>query len=208
MFGGQILGGASEVRKATLVINLVHKSQRDLSQKEVEIEIAKAIGDVPDMRFWFLRDNGQRDLQLIVAGSDMKAINESANQIASEMARLPMIKNPISTAELDRPELQIAPRAQIAADLGVSTEALSETIRVATLGDIDANLAKFDAGNRLIPIRVELVQDARADVELLKALRVATAAGGSVPLAAVAAVRDGPRADRDQPLRPHAPGHD
>jgi hydrophobe/amphiphile efflux-1 (HAE1) family protein len=186
VFGGQILGGASEVRKATLVVNLVHKSQRDLSQKEVEIEIAKAIGDVPDVRFWFLRDNGQRDLQLIVAGSDMKAINESANQIASEMARLPMIKNPISTAELDRPELQIAPRAQIAADLGVSTEVLSETIRVATLGDIDANLAKFDAGNRLIPIRVELIQDARSDVELLKALRVATAAGGSVPLAAVA----------------------
>jgi hydrophobe/amphiphile efflux-1 (HAE1) family protein len=185
VFGGQILGGASEVRKATLVVNLVHKSKRDLSQKEVEIEIARTIGDVPDVRFWFLRDNGQRDLQLIVAGTDMKAINETANQIASEMTRLPMIKNPISTAELDRPELQIAPRAQIAADLGVSTEALSETIRVATLGDIDANLAKFDAGNRLIPIRVELIQDARSDVELLKALRVATAAG-AVPLATVA----------------------
>jgi multidrug efflux pump subunit AcrB len=186
VLGGQILGGASEVRKATLVVNLVHKSERDISQKDVEVEIAGKIGDVPDVRFWFLRDNGQRDLQLIVAGSDMKAINETANQIASEMARLPMLKNPISTAELDRPELQIAPRAQIAADLGVSTESLSETIRVATLGDIDANLAKFDAGNRLIPIRVELIQDARSDVDLLKALRVATAAGGAIPLAAIA----------------------
>jgi hydrophobe/amphiphile efflux-1 (HAE1) family protein len=186
VLGGQILGGASEVRKATLVVNLVHKSERNTTQKDVEVEIAKTIGDVPDVRFWFLRDNGQRDLQLIVAGSDMKAINESANQIASEMARLSMIKNPISSAELDRPELQIAPRAQIAADLGVSTEALSETIRVATIGDIDANLAKFDAGNRLIPIRVELIQDARSEVELLKALRVATAAGASVPLAAIA----------------------
>src|SRR4029077_21171271 len=126
-----------------------------------------------DVRFWFLRDNGQRDLQLIVAGSDMKAINESANQIASEMARLPMIKNPISTAELDRPELQITTRAQIAADLGVSTEALSDTIRGASLGDIALLLAKFDASTRLIPNRVELIQDARSYVELLKALRVA-----------------------------------
>jgi hydrophobe/amphiphile efflux-1 (HAE1) family protein len=186
VMGGQILGGASEVRKATLVVNLVHKSKRDTSQKDVEVEIAKTIGDVPDVRFWFLRDNGQRDLQLIVAGSDMAAINTTANKIASEMARLPMIKSPISTAELDRPELQIMPRAQLAADLGVTTEALSETIRVATIGDIDANLAKYDAGNRLIPIRVELVEDARSDVELLKALRVATAAGGAVPLDAVA----------------------
>jgi multidrug efflux pump subunit AcrB len=162
----------------------------------VEIEIAKTIADVPDIRFWFLRDNGQRDLQLIVAGSDMAAINETANQIASEMARLSMIKNPISTAELDRPELQITPRVQLAADLGVSTEALSDTIRVATLGDIDANLAKFDAGNRLIPIRVELVQQARGDVELLKALRVATAAGQPIPLDAVAQfdMRRGPTA--------------
>ena len=72
-----------------------------------------------------------------------------------------MIENPISTAELDRPELQIEPRRQVAADLGVSTEALSTTIRVATLGDIDANLAKFNVGDRLIPIRVELDEAAR-----------------------------------------------
>jgi multidrug efflux pump subunit AcrB len=185
VFGGQILGGASEVRKATIVVNLVHKSKRSVSQKDVEVEIAHSIADLPDLRFWFLRDNGQRDLQLIVAGTDMKAINDTANQLASEMARLPMLKGAISTAELDRPELQIAPRTQLAADLGVSTEALSETIRVATIGDIDANLAKFDAGNRLIPIRVELPLDARSDLELLKALRVATAAGGAVPLDAV-----------------------
>src|SRR5262249_59450548 len=54
VFGGQILGGASEVRKATLVVNLVHKSKRDLTQKEVEIEIARTIADVPDVPFWFL----------------------------------------------------------------------------------------------------------------------------------------------------------
>ena len=77
-------------------------------------------------------------------------------------ARFPTIENPISTAELDRPELRIVPKPQVAADLGVSTEALSETIRVATLGDIDANLAKFNAGDRLVPIRVELDQAARA----------------------------------------------
>jgi hypothetical protein len=72
------------------------------------------------------------------------------------MRSIPVIENPISTAELDRPELRITPKPQVAADLGVSTEALSDTIRVATLGDIDANLAKFNAGDRLIPIRVEL----------------------------------------------------
>ena len=48
------------------------------------------------------------------------------------------------------------PRLDEAARHGVSTEAISETVRVATIGDIDANLAKFNAGDRLIPIRVQL----------------------------------------------------
>ncbi|HVX92088.1 MAG TPA: efflux RND transporter permease subunit [Xanthobacteraceae bacterium] len=186
VYGGQILGGAAEVRKATLVINLVHKSKRKATQKELQVLMARAISDMPDIRCWFLRDNGQRDLQLVVAGTDIKAINETADRIASEMRRLPMLENPMSTAELDRPELRITPKAQLAADLGVSTEALSETIRVATLGDIDANLPKFNAGDRLIPIRVQLDRDARGDIGLLESLRVATASGGAVPLATVA----------------------
>jgi hydrophobe/amphiphile efflux-1 (HAE1) family protein len=190
VYGGQLLGGAAsgsgEVRKATLVVNLVHKSQRDVSQKQMEVRIARAIESVPDIRFWFLKDNGQRDISLIIAGSDTRIINDTANQLASEMRAIPLIENPMSTAELDRPELRIAPKPQLAADLGVSTEALSETIRVATLGDVDANLAKFDAGDRLVPIRVQLGDKARTDIALLRSLRVATGSGGSVPLETVA----------------------
>jgi hydrophobe/amphiphile efflux-1 (HAE1) family protein len=186
VFGGQILGGASEPRKASFVINFVHKSKRATGQKELQTRISAFMSDIPDMRFWFMKDNGQRDLQLIVAGPDMKAINETANQLASEMRSVPILENPISTAELDRPELQIAPLRQVAADLGVSTEALSTTIRVATLGDVDANLAKFKVDGRLIPIRVELDAPARGNLGILQNLRVPTASGGSTPLASVA----------------------
>jgi len=186
VFGGQILGGASEPRKASFVINFVHKSLREATQKDLQTRISKFMADEPDVRFYFLKDNGQRDLQLIVAGRDIDQINDTANQIASEMRTLPTLENPISTAELDRPELQIAPRRQVAADLGVSTEALSTTIRVATLGDIDANLAKFKVDGRLIPIRVELDEAARERMGVLQNLRVPTGSGGETPLASVA----------------------
>src|SRR5581483_8145153 len=66
-----------------------------------------------------------------------------------------------SETSLDRPELRIQPRADLAARLGVSTESLSETIRVATIGDVGPALAKFDAGDRQVPIRVD-----RGDVPL------------------------------------------
>jgi multidrug efflux pump subunit AcrB len=190
VYGGQVLGDSAEVRKATLVINLVHKSRRVLTQKQIQGEISRDIEQVPDVRFWFLKDNGQRDLQLTLAGADTAKIDAAANQLASEMRTLPILVDPRSTADLDRPELEIVPKPNLAADLGLSTEALSDTIRVATLGDIDANLAKYNAGDRLIPIRVELERTARSKLDVLKNLRVPTASG-SVPLSAVAEFKNG-----------------
>jgi hydrophobe/amphiphile efflux-1 (HAE1) family protein len=196
IFGGQILGAGAEPRKATLVINFIHKSEREASQKDLQLRIGAMLADQPDIRYWFLKDNGQRDLSLIVAGPDIDVINDTANQIASEMRAIPIIENPMSTAELERPELRIEPKRQVAADLGVSTEALSETIRVATMGDIDANLAKFNAGDRLVPIRVELDEAARSHVGLLQELRVPTGAGATTPLSVVAdfSISHGPTA--------------
>ncbi|MGO9419494.1 efflux RND transporter permease subunit [Roseiarcus sp.] len=188
IFGGQILGGGAEPRKATFVINFVHKSEREATQKELQTRIGALLADQPDIRFWFVRDNGQRDITLIIAGPDIDVINDTANQIASEMRSIPIIETPMSTAELERPELRVTPKRQVAADLGVSTEALAQTIRVATLGDIDANLAKFNAGDRLVPIRVQLDEAARGRMGLLQDLRVPTASGGSTPLSVVADV--------------------
>ncbi len=200
IFGGQILGGGAEPRKATFVINFAHKSEREATQKQLQTRIAAMLANRPDIRFWFLKDNGQRDIQLIIAGPNLDVINDTANQLASEMRNVPIIENPMSTAELERPELRVTPRRQVAADLGVSTEALSGTIRVATLGDIDANLAKFNAGDRLVPIRVELDEAARSRVGLLKDLRVPTASGGADSALGCRRLRDEPRAERDQPL--------
>ncbi len=160
---------------------------------------------IPDIRYWFMNDNGQRDLQLTIAGADIKAIDDTADQLASEMRTVPLFANPTSTADLDRPELEIVPKPGLAADLGLSTEALSETIRVATLGDVDANLAKFNAGDRLIPIRVELDQGARANLDVLKQLRVPTASGGGAARLG-GGFQGRAWADRHRSLRPSASG--
>ena len=189
--GGRVGLGAAEVRKATLVVGLVHKSQRELTQRQVRNEIGRIVADVPDVRTWFLDENGQRQLTLGVQGQDTAQIERVAAQLASQMKRLPLITNVTTTAALDRPEIRLRPRTDRAAELGVSTDALAEAIRIATLGDIDANLAKFNAGDRLVPIRVALQRSARADMDTLGNLRVATTRGGSVPLSAVADIEFG-----------------
>ena len=93
IFGGKLMGGTDdEPRKATIIINLVHKSKREASQQDMQLKIGALLADQPDIRFWFLKDNGQRDLQLIIAGPDINVINDTANQIASEMRTIPRSK--------------------------------------------------------------------------------------------------------------------
>jgi multidrug efflux pump subunit AcrB len=59
---------------------------------------------------------------------------------------------------------------------------------LATLGDLDQNLAKFNLGDRQIPIRVQLDPASRNDLATIENLRVMTASGVAVPLKTVADV--------------------
>jgi hydrophobe/amphiphile efflux-1 (HAE1) family protein len=184
--GGNLLGSGAEVRKATLIVNLRPRAERRLHQFEIQAEIGRDLESVPDIRYWFLQDNGQRQFQVVVAGRDASAVGRIGAELASQAKRVPQLANVVSTAELDRPELRVYPLTEIAADLGVTTEAISEAVRIATIGDVDANLAKFDIGDRQVPIRVQLVESARESRHLIETLKVPTAAGGAVPLATVA----------------------
>jgi multidrug efflux pump subunit AcrB len=107
------------------------------------------------------------------------------------MSALKEVVAPRINADMRRPEIIIKPRMDLAASLGVTTAALSQTIRIATLGDIDQNAAKFSLSDRQVPIRVRLSIDSRRDLATLQNLPVATSAGGSVPLSRVAEISFG-----------------
>lgn len=198
--GGTLFGeggtSSGQVRQATLIINLTPKSERSKSQAEIQQDMAKILADVPDIRFWFLQDNGQRQFQMVVAGANGQDIESIAAELTSQAKTLPSLVNVVSTAELDRPELRVYPKPGIAAELGVSTQMISEAVRIATIGDIGPNLAKFDVADRQIPIRVQLKENARSERERIESLKIRTASGTAVPLSAVAtfALSQGPTA--------------
>lgn len=184
--GGNLLGSGAEVRKATFILTLTPKSERDKSQAVVQEEISRELAEIPDIRYWFLQDNGQRQFQLVVTGRDGDAVASIGADLTSQAKRLPQLVNVVSTAELDRPELRVYPDSDLAADLGITTQAISEAVRIATIGDVGANLAKFDVGDRQIPIRVKLPDSARGDRQMLESIKVRTASGGAVPLSTIA----------------------
>ncbi len=202
--GNTPIGDAQEVRRASMIVNLVPKSARSRSQKQVEGEISRRLAAIPDVRGWYVNDRGERELAITVLGRDPVALDQAVARLESAMRRLPGFSNVAGSAGVARPELRVVPRTDEAARLGITTEMIGEALRVGTLGDIGANLAKFRDGDRLIPIRVQLDTAARRDLGALGAIPVTSAAGVSVPLLAVADLRfaEGPssieRHDRER----------
>jgi len=129
-----------------------------------------------------------REIMLFLGGDDPVQLTAVAQQIAKQMETVPGLRAPRVGSQLAQPEITIKPRFDLAADLGVTTSALSQTIRIATLGDIEQNSAKFSLSDRQVPIKVSLSENARRDLATLENLPVPTSGGGSVPLKAVADV--------------------
>ena len=131
VIGGRILavaGGGEEVRKATVIVNLTDKAKRGVTQRQLEQAISAELQQLPDVRTWILKDNGERDASFVVSGPDNAAVTQTAARIASQMQHVPDLAHVVTNSALDRPELR-PPRPGVAAELGVSTEALSEAIR-------------------------------------------------------------------------------
>ena len=84
-------------------------------------------------------------------------------------ARIPGIGAVTSTASLVRPELVVRPDFARAADLGVTSAAIADVLRIATAGDYDQGIAKLNLAQRQIPIIVKLPPEARQDLSLLGA---------------------------------------
>jgi multidrug efflux pump subunit AcrB len=192
--GGRLLQGSTEVRKASIIIQYTPKSKRSITQKEMELFITRKLEDIPDIHHWFVDENGLRAISLVVVGTDGMTVANVASELVSQMRQSPavtaLVTNVIADTSLDRPELRILPRMDLSVRLGISTESLAESIRVATIGDVEPALAKFDTGERLVPVRVQLIDTAKADVQRLEQMRVPIGGGrGDVPLSAVADIR-------------------
>ena len=185
-------GGAGEVRRANITVNLVPKAERSLRQQAFEAEMAPILRQTPGARIQFGQEGGGGGLVTIsLVGDDGRVLEQAAARVEREMRGLPGVGSVVSSAALVRPEILITPKADIAALAGVATQDISRVARVATLGDADQLLPKFNLGDRQIPIRVMLKEDARSDLSLIENLRVPTASGASVPLSAVADISFG-----------------
>lgn len=163
----------SDVRKATLTVSLTPRSQRrGVTKQDVERDLRNALAVVPGARINVGFGGSAEKFVLILASENSQILSEYARQVERELRTIPGIGNVSTSASLVRPELVVRPDFAKAADLGVTSAAIADTLRIATAGDYSQNLAKLYVSQRQIPIVVKLPADARQDLAFLERLSV------------------------------------
>ncbi|THF58621.1 efflux RND transporter permease subunit [Pseudothauera rhizosphaerae] len=183
------LGDSGEVRHATLTLRLAPRGERPRKQ-ELEQRLRAALADLPGLRVRVGLGGSNDKYILALAGDDPRALAEAARAVGRDLRTIPGLGNIGSSASLVRPEIVVRPDFARAADLGVTTAAIADTLRVATVGDYVQYLPKLNLPERQIPILVRLDDGAREDLALLERLDV-PGSSGPVRLNEVARVEMG-----------------
>ncbi len=185
----------TRVRETNASVFVTLKEDRKKTSIEFERSLSPELQKIPDARISFQSQSGGggtgRDISIMLTGSDPNLLDTTAAQLVEQMKGIDLVRAPRIASDLSRPEIIITPYMDLASKLGVTTASLSQTIRIATLGEIDQNAAKFSLSDRQIPIRVMLPIASRTDLTTIQNLPIPIASGGTVPLSRVASVSFG-----------------
>ena len=217
VLGGASPTGSQEARYATIFVNLDKRDHslvagiansfvsgfnrflglslpkmktngRETPQWEVENAVLPQLADLPDVRWYKVTERNTREIEFNLLSNDPVALANAVAQLEGALRREATLRSVMGIGALDRPEVKIVPRTEEAAKLGITAAEISQAVRVAMIGDFDTLLAKFNAGDRLLPIRVQTPESARTQFSDLTNLRIITTGGQTVPLSSVADV--------------------
>jgi HAE1 family hydrophobic/amphiphilic exporter-1 len=183
--GFSVSGG--DLRNASLTI-ILHE-ERDLTVVELKEAMRDSLRSLPDVRASFQGEFGSAEVATTLTSNDGQALERAALELQRQMRGLSEVADIRPAEPPPGPELIITPKPDEAARLGVSSFDLANIARIATIGDIDANVAKFTVGERRLPIRVRLPEGSRESLSAIGSLRVPTAGGGTTTLESVADIR-------------------
>jgi multidrug efflux pump subunit AcrB len=217
VLGGASPTGSQEARYATIFVNLDKRDHglvsgivnnfvsgfdrflgislprmktdgRETPQWEVENAVLPQLADLPDVRWYKVTERNTREIEFNMLSNDPVALADAVAKLEGALRKEPTLRSVMGIGALERPEVKIVPRTEEAAKLGITAAEISQAVRVAMIGDFDTLLAKFNAGDRLLPIRVQTPESARTQFSDITNLRITTTSGQTVPLSSVADV--------------------
>jgi HAE1 family hydrophobic/amphiphilic exporter-1 len=190
---GGVSQGPTGVSNSTGINNgsvlVILKPDHKAKVQAIRDRLRPELRAIPDARLLFdISGFGSGGVQELLVSESGKGLDDAALELVREMRGVRGIADPRNTTPPSAPEVVVRPKADEAARLGVSVTAIANAARIATLGDIDANVSKLDEGERRIPVRVRFPEADRTNLQVIRNMRLPTASGGSTTLDSVATI--------------------
>ena len=129
------------------------------------------------------------NVQFLIAGPDLKKLEEYSTKIMEKMKTLPDAVDIDSTLVSGKPEIQLDIDRDTAADLGVRVGDISQALNTLVAGQ---EATTFNAGTDQYEVRVRAINSFRTDEEGLKRMIVPSSKLGLVTLDRVVKTKPGP----------------
>ena len=189
--GNTMAMGASNAESASITVNLVSRSERTRSSKEVARYLQDKMQDIAGCEItaeaanmMSQMDSGN-DIQVDISGSDYDVLTQIADDLTSQISALDDTENVKNSLESTIPAITVAVNHATAAQYNLTAATIGAAVRSELTGST-ATTVTFD-GNDLEVV----VKGSGASAESLDALRsmpISTPTGGTVPLSSVATV--------------------
>jgi len=182
---GMVSTAQSEGSRATLTLQLAARKQRR-AKVQIQEDIVQRLADLPGVRVFVGLGVSNDKYQINLVSYDRAALQRAADTLEPQLRAIPGIHGVQAGSQLQRTEVAAHIDFERAADLGITAADVAYTLRLATQGDYEEYLPKFDMDKRQIPVRIKLHDSARTDLAALENLLIPRNSGPAVRLGDVA----------------------
>ena len=207
LVGMRIGGTRVPANQSTTDVKLVPASERTHSMQEIMDDLRIKFKNITNVKIAVVSGQGagrgdKRPVQIGLRGSDLKTLEQYANEIADKIRQIPGATDvDLSTYEAE-PEVIVRVNQEKASRVGLNPTSIGYVVKMAYQGVKTTN--NFTYADDDFAIRVELEKDQQKGMEEIKNLLISSADGQFVRLGDIASVtlESGPtRIDREDRQR-------
>jgi HAE1 family hydrophobic/amphiphilic exporter-1 len=159
------------------------------SQQDVMLEVRRRLQAYAPMRVgvrnapsFNFGAGGRFDIDFNLRGPDIVALSGYADELMKRSQKLGGIVDADTSLKLNKPELRVEIDRARAADLGVDTSDIAESLRLMVGGEDRASRFRDESINEDYDVQLRLAEQDRSDVATIERLYVPSSRGGLVRL--------------------------
>ncbi|HDR04267.1 MAG TPA: efflux RND transporter permease subunit [Candidatus Marinimicrobia bacterium] len=184
---GALFGGESY--KGSIRLNLLDKSERDRTQKEIQDELREQLSALPGLKMSFTQGGpqtgGEGAISVKIFGEDLIKGKELAYQIEALMKTIPGLVDISFSFSKPQPEYQIHLDRDRISRLGLNVGSVAQAVSTAMKGSI---ATRYREGADEYDVFVRYERNFRTDETDLKNILITTPAGIQIPLSNIASI--------------------